>query len=382
MIGNILLNANGVQDTFITGNPEQSHFVSVYKKHTPFFRKFYAIESEVPVESGSLLSFRIPVDRGDFITKMCLKGNFYTNTSIDWRSFITNNLIEYVELFIGEQSIHKLTGEYISIYQQSHAIDVSTYEFLNAHGSNKSNVLFRRSSSAERNPFFLDIPFFFHDIPELAIPCCALRKHVIRVTIKLRPKFVYGIVRLFETCMNVTYANVGINERNYTESLPIFQNINQLQISEFVMPIGVTTKSVMLNFSNPISELYFVAQPKISIDDNERRDYVNIEHIRLKFNNTVVFDRNNNFLSYKQALDNHNTTPSGDTLSGGAKYCSYSFALHPMANTPTGSVNMSRIIHKELTVTIPSSNDAHIIRVYAVSHNVMVYSGGLAGLKF
>jgi len=378
----MLLFANGVQDTFITDNPTQSHFLNVYKKHTPFYKSLYPIASETPTNFGSTLSFRVPTDSGDFINRVCLKGELKTITNVPinyYKSFLTNNLIEYAELFIGEQSIQKLSGEYIAIYHQSHARDISTYEFLYAHGSNNVRQIFRDSSTAEDNPFFLDIPFYFHNVNELSLPCCSLKKQGIRITIKLRQiGEIYFRQELFETALNVSYIHVGMDEKSFTENYPIVQNIKQLQVSEFKMSQGVSSKSMLLNFKNPVSELFFVAN-RVS----DRRMYVDIENIRLKFNNAVVFDRKNKFLSFKQSLDNHVSSPSGNDLDGGGKYCSYSFSLNPISGLHMGSVNMSRIVHKELKIDLPlDTNEDVMIRIYAVSHNVLVFYHGLAGLKF
>jgi len=379
----LLLSANGVQDMFITGNPSQSHFISTYKRHTPFYETLVPIGTETQSTFGSLMSFRIPTDVGDFINRICLKcelrqkGQSVPISHI--KSFVTNNLIEYVELFIGEQSIQKLTGEYIAIYHQSHARDISSYEFLYGHGSNNVKQDFRQTSSSEDNPLFLDIPLYFHNINELAIPCCALRKQSIRITIKLRDfEDAKYISELYETALNISYIHTGIDESSFIQSSPVSHNIQQLQVSEIKIPQGVSTKNVLLNFKNPVSELFFIAHRA-----SDRRDFVDIENIILKFNNSVVFDRDNLFLCYKQSLDNHGSSPSGNALDGGGKYCSYSFSLNPISGLPMGSVNMSRIIHKEMKITIPSNiNDDVMVRVYAVSHNVLVFSHGSAGLKF
>lgn len=379
----LLLSANGAQDMFITGNPTQSHFLSTYKQHTPFYESLVPVGSETPSTFGSLMSFRIPTDVGDFINRVCLKcelrqkGQSVPSSHV--KSFMTNNLIEYVELFIGEQSIQKLTGEYIAIYHQSHARDISSYEFLYGHGSNNVKQVFRLTSSSEDNPLFLDIPLYFHNINELAIPCCALRKQGIRITIKLRDfEDAEYISQLYETALNISYIHTGLDESSFIQSSPVSHNIQQLQVSEFKIPQGVSTKNVLLKFKNPVSELFFIAHRA-----SDRRDFVDIENIILKFNNSVVFDRDNLFLCYKQSLDNHVSSPSGNSLDGGGKYCSYSFSLNPTSGLPMGSVNMSRIIHKEMKITLPSNiNDDVVVRVYAVSHNVLIFSHGLAGLKF
>ena len=62
----------------------------------------------------------------------------------------------------------------------------------------------------------------------------------------------------------------------------------------------------------------------------------------------------------------------------------YSFSLKPEVYYPTGQVNMSRISHKLLKITIdPKYVDSDSeTRVYAVNYNVLRINSGLAGLKF
>jgi hypothetical protein len=60
----------------------------------------------------------------------------------------------------------------------------------------------------------------------------------------------------------------------------------------------------------------------------------------------------------------------------------YSFADRPDLHTPSGQVNMSRIIHKRMTVTIEPSDVEVAIKIYAMSYNILHIQSGLAGLKF
>jgi hypothetical protein len=62
----------------------------------------------------------------------------------------------------------------------------------------------------------------------------------------------------------------------------------------------------------------------------------------------------------------------------------YSWSLYPERYYPTGQVNMSRIIHKLLTVEIAPLyvSGKNAVRVYAENYNVLRIEHGLAGLRF
>ena len=75
---------------------------------------------------------------------------------------------------------------------------------------------------------------------------------------------------------------------------------------------------------------------------------------------------------------------------------SYSFALYPLDNTPSGHFNFSRIIDQRCRIKLdysdpfsaeegvsadPESNVTEV-QIYAKSYNILHYSSGLSGLKY
>jgi hypothetical protein len=174
-------------------------------------------------------------------------------------------------------------------------------------------------------------------------------------------------------------------------------------MSKFKMKSGDTTKSVMLNFKHPVKELFFVSQSDVSFQNNYPNEYNTITNAELRFNNEVVFNQNMKFLAYEQSLKHHVNSPSSSVITPGApfgasgrfgpaKFGMYSFSLKPEVYYPTGQVNMSRIAHKMLKITIEGPrdvvNDVKFVesdndtRIYAVNYNILRINSGLAGLKF
>jgi hypothetical protein len=60
----------------------------------------------------------------------------------------------------------------------------------------------------------------------------------------------------------------------------------------------------------------------------------------------------------------------------------YPFVLDPLAKQPQGHVNMSRILKKQLTLYLNTSQFDRNVRVYARSYNIMIIKDGLCGLMF
>jgi len=218
-------------------------------------------------------------------------------------------------------------------------------------------------------------------------------KQLVEVRIKLRPlaELVTGsnpenaTANLKKFSLDTEFVVLTDNERNFMMSRPLDYIITQVQMSKFVMKAGENTKSVMLNFSHPVKEMFFVSQSEAAVTANYPNRYNTIENVKLQFNNEIVFDRDRKFLVYEQALKHHISPPElGTSTYNESEFAMYSFSLYPELYYPTGQVNMSRISHKLLTIQINPINgsDDNNTRVYAVNYNVLRVESGLAGLKF
>jgi hypothetical protein len=407
MAGRLRLAATGVQDEWLTGEPQFSYFLMNFKRHTKFAFDFVESQFDGEVNFGKDISCRIPGDKGDLIRNMTLKITLTDPKPDDggendmvWTPSVITHLIEYADLVIGGQPIQRLTGEYIYIHQQLHNTDddiEQTLYFLNGHG----NYL----SYADRYTYFLDLPFYFYRNSSLAIPTCALTKQQVEVRIKLRPlnELVRNIgasdaegisdvtASIVKFSLDTEFAYVTPEERGYLMSRPLDYVITQVQLAKFKMKAGETKKSVMLNFQHPVKEIFFLSQNIAT--GNVPHYYNTIVNAELRFNNEIVFNRDERFLVYEQALKYHVNSPSSETSTtlnsvsaarGPAKFGMYSFSLKPEMPYPTGQVNMSRISHKLFTLEINPINDLYEndTRVYAINYNVLRIESGLAGLKF
>ena len=413
MAGRLRLAATGVQDEWLTGEPQFSYFLTKFKRHSKFSFDFIESQFNGDIDFDSTITCRIPGDKGDLVKNLTLKITLQdptpdggTNNNI-WCPSVITHLIEHADLLIGGQLIERITGEYIYMHQQlyntSDDIDQTLY-FLTGHG----NIL--SYASGTNYTYFLELPFYFYRNPSLAIPTCALTKQVVEVRIKTRPlsELIFGgpqgdeIASIPKFSMDTEFIYVSPDESNFLKSRPLDYLITQVQMSKFKMKSGDTTKSVMLNFKHPVKELFFVSQSDVSFQNNYPNEYNTITNAELRFNNEVVFNQNTKFLAYEQSLKHHVNSPYsgtiapggqfGNTKFGPAKFGMYSFSLKPEVYYPTGQVNMSRIAHKLLKITIEGPRDVlnnvkfvesdSDTRIYAVNYNILRINSGLAGLKF
>tara|TARA_B100000497_G_scaffold46411_1_gene53741 strand:+ start:493 stop:1665 length:1173 start_codon:yes stop_codon:yes gene_type:complete len=390
MSGRLRLAATGVQDQWLTGDPQFSYFLMNFRRHTKFSIDYIESQFDGDLTFGKTITCRIPNDKGDLVKNLNLKVTLEDpSTGYEWCPSVISHLIESAELIIGGQTIQKLTGEYIYMHQQLYNTDDDTDQsvyFLNSHG----NTI---AYSGDYN-YFIDLPFYFYRNSSLSIPTCALTKQIVEVRIKLRPlsELVSGanpenaIATLKKIAIDTEFVFLTDRERDYLMSRPIDYVITQLQMSKFVMKAGENTKSVMLNFSHPVKELFFISQSEKAVRDNHPNRYNTISNVKLRFNNELIFDRDRKFLVYEQALKYHISPPEyvAATNYKQSEFSMYSFALNPEMYYPTGQVNMSRIVHKLLTIEIDPINsiDDNKTRVYALNFNILRVNAGLAGLKF
>jgi len=418
MAGRVRLAATGIQDQWLTGEPQFSYFVMNYKKHTRFATESVEIPFSGEKKFGGHAELRIPNNVGDLVRSMMLKmtldplpessdpliSNLY-NTSL------TSNIIEYVDLRIGGQTIERITGDYIYMYNQLHnnADDLEqTLYFLGGH-NNHLNV------STSYNTFYLNLPFYFFRHSSLAIPVCAITKQLIEVYVKFKDANDNVSFKYTKSGSDVTRratSDAGIrdislitdfffiseDERNFLKTRPMEYGITQLQMSTLSFKPNESRKAGMLNFKHPVKELFFIAKEKYapeqvvtlknvthtdeslsSLYTAKRSDHRKIKRVVLKCNGEIVIDRDGLFLSYQESLNKYTSCPDPAYI-----FYMHSFALKPEEYYPTGQVNMSRISHKKIDIELDETSSTNRIDVdiYAVNYNILHIESGLAGLKF
>jgi len=414
MAGRLRLAVTGVQDQWLTGEPKISYFSSIYKRHTRFSTEAVGIPITGNLSLGGNAIARIPNNVGDLLRSVMLKltlgelpsGNLY-NASI------ATSVIQHVDLVIGGQTIQRLTGDYIDMYNQlySNKDDAgTTLYYMNGHNNQIQIVTAPRT-------FYLNLPFYFFRNPSLAIPICAITRQLIEIHIKFKDvdddvTFSYGEVNgnmvrtktelgsIVEASMITDFYFITRDEINFLLTRPMQYIITQLQLSTMQFKPNETKKSALLKFTNPVKELFFLAKEEtganvgnedrllnISSSDqafssqvtNKRSDYRFVKNIRFECNGKRMFDHTGKYLAYEQSLIHHTGCPDP-----AYEFYTYSFALKPELYYPTGQLNMSRIIHKKLDVELDETSTSRNINfsIYALNYNLLHVEGGLAGLKF
>ena len=429
MAGQVQLASSGPQEKYFTLNPDYSYFVESFKKHSNFSTQYVDIEPENQVNFGSKVQFRVPQNNGDLLKTLSVKFTLppLTNNMIYIES-VGHALIEYVDLIIGGKVIQRITSDYLQIYSEHYITQTKqkaleqligkyplrTSDKLVSQVVNNAGIIINGTLGlgTEEN-FFVDLPFYFHEHPELAVPLCAINKQEVEVEFKLRnaqdivikingnyEKLEQGIsISDFQLCSELVYLDCVEKVKIQNTSRDYL--ITQIQENVFDVGLGVKEGSFKLDIVNPVKELYFVIQRQgttgdgitqgnfvtpfdydnlYAVIDDKLILYENLDYLTLTLDGQDIITQDTGnviFLKAIQAAIHHSKTQLI------RRFYSYSFALQPEEWYPTGQVNFSLIKEQILNLNLTDSPDfARQIRVYAESYNILRVSEGIAETLF
>jgi len=421
MAGTLTLGTLGIQDMSISGNPTYSHFSGIFKHHTKFafdVREQPFLEPEFGQETMCI----IPVDMGDLLTNLTLRYQFLFKASTTLDEFpeaedpFTPNVgihaIEYADLFIGGTHIERLTGDWIYLYHKYHTSDYNFRDSVVPLTTAKQEP-YGPDENDEWNlrQMYIDLPFYFYNNLPASILFCKLTKQNCYVRVKFKPlnKLIRPYLTEYVTETKIkraslltTYAYLDEDELNYLKSTPMEQLITQIQLKRHDVPrTNEEETEIVLRFGHPIKTMYFIAGKKSRKfpyqGDKELIQYMlntKFKEIGVYLNNTTLFNESFSKLVYENSLTNSMSGVNGDVsfdsntlyqLPTQENIGSYSFAMYPKENTPSGHLNFSRIIDKRCRIKLDysDSDDETIeVQIYAKSYNILHYSSGLCGLKY
>jgi hypothetical protein len=427
MAGELQLMSSGPQEKFFTLDPDYSHFLESFKKHTNFSNEYVDLDPENEADFGSTVKFKIPQNQGDLLKTLSLKVTLphITTLGVCYQESAGHALIEHVDLIIGGKVIQRLTSDWLQIYSEHFVTQtkqialeelIGKFPERTAHRRVSNRLIVARNAlgNTEDISFFVDLPFYFYNHPELAIPLCAINRQEVEVEFKLRTAQEIVIqtngnkadisqqnpqpkIKDFQLCAEVVH--VDCEERIKMQKSRRDYLITQIQQNVFDIASGVNTGQFKLDFVNPVKELYFVIQRQGSVGTDEFEfvtpfDYdgileetgnkyilwENLDHLTLTLDGQEIITRDTGtmtFLKAVQAAIHHSKTQLI------RRFYSYSFALQPEEWYPTGQVNFSLVKEQILNLSLnPCTGYSRQVRVYAVNYNILRVGEGTAKTIF
>ena len=442
MAGRVQLETSGPQDAFFTDNPEYTYFIKNFQKHTNFAPFFVDLDVEGEVEFGNTIRCTIPQNQGDLLKTVSLKfelddieqktGGPYSGTG--YVESIGHAMIDYVELLIGGQVIQRIPRDFLAIYSDNYITQTKQHNLAKLIGKpplelsgtqvKDLSIIGYLGNATSSKKYFVDIPFYFYNNPELAIPLCAITEQEIEIVIKLR-NVQDCIYNKYDTIhpfyptpeqkptgliknLKLTTEFISLNEEERQKILREKTDyiITQVQESPTAeIDSGVTDTKHKLEFKNSIKELFFLIQTKnpkqqgyvgsqtnlVSAFDYDlnyeiysvKSEYINYEHLRyleLTLDDSVILDKvTGNVINLRaiQSGIHHSRTQLF------RRYYSYSFALEPERWYPTGQRNFSLIKDQYLKLSLnPYNNGKRELRVLGLSYNILRVENGTAKTLF
>ena len=443
MAGRVQLETSGPQDAFFTDDPEYTYFIKNFQKHTNFAPFFVDLDVEGEVEFGNTIRCTIPQNQGDLLKTVSMKvelssiqQNLVNNIEgIGYVESIGHAMIEYVEILIGGQVIQRIPSDFLAIYSDNYVTQTKQHNLAKLIGKPPLEFSGTQVSSVQiagylglatsDTKYFVDIPFYFYNNPELAVPLCAITGQEIEIVIKLRDlkdcvwgydatdpannnsifylgDFVQtkGLIKSLK--LTTEMVSLDEEEKQMLLSKKIDYIITQVQESKSIIPQDSNVNSIVdvkhkLKFKNPIKELFFIIQrlrklvgghfvTNFDYDSNYQLyngEYVNYEHLQnleIQLDDSVILDKvAGNVINLRaiQSGIHHSRTQLF------RRYYSYSFALEPERWYPTGQRNFSLIKEQDVKLKILPDNLAkRELRVLGLSYNILRVENGIAKTLF
>ena len=410
------LAAYGVQDIYLTGNPQITFFVMVYKRHTNF-----AIECNEQLFTGEAnfgKKFYCKIQRvGDLIGEMYLNlklpelDDGTGDVRVSWINSIGHAIILNTEVEIGGEIIDKQYGQWLEIWseltmpaEKRVGYDAMIGKHENFNAGTQGGALHLR----------VPLQFWFCRNKGLMLPLIAIQNNEVRINFEFRrfndlwvssdPDFAFPAECNFDVdhaSLMVDYVFLEDEERRFFAKSAHFYLIEQLQMHSESLLNEKSDNVVNLDqFNHPCKELIWVIQTSTIIEDHKNewfnfsdRPYGdlsgpgggtdakdNMTHAVLQINGQDRFDkREAEFFRIMEPYKYHLRVPNNFIYV-------YSFGFCPEEHQPSGSCNFSRIDNATLQLvlsnaTVQSTNTAKV-RVYATNYNVLRIMSGMGGLSY
>lgn len=360
--------ATGVQDAYLSGNPEVSFFRSSYKRYTHFASN---IERQLiqgtPVSGGtSLVRFE---KKGDLLSHVYLTVSNTTinllNPNKDWSS-----VIDKVELLIGGQIID--TQDYAWSNNIEPLVGAGTFSTRDFTESPQSG--------------FYPLKFFFCKDWQSALPLVALQYHDVELRITWSSQLT--LTNEAVVCW-ARFIYLDKDEREFFAKKShdiLITQVNRSAISQ--------TPVYEFALSQPVKFIAFESNNYTSVYNTGGLGANSSNCAALQFKMQI----NGNDIGESRSLfqwsdiNHYYLTPFGYKpfigSSGTANVAIVPFCLDTSKLQPTGTLNFSRI--DTFRLISPSTSGFHLIAkgpasgryFYAVNYNILRIQNGMAGILY
>lgn len=352
--------AKGVQDAYLTGNPEVSFFRSTYKRHTNFSFRPYRLDYTGTFDANNEVVVKIP-NKGDLLSYIWIENPEINNYKNDASLFRSDQKPTEIELYIGGQLIDRQDSLFSSFVWPFGGYSDSGSKVAISDGKNYQSAADTLADN------FYPLHFFFCDSYKNALPLLALQYHEVEIRIKCRG----GTLEQGSTPkIYANYIFLDTDERKH------FVDVDHQMLIPQVQRLPIQTSSMDLSYLNhPVQALHLAStstSPSATISTSYNL-YIN--GTSLHEDMTRVYSRIVSLYHHSKYLTSHFAENQNNH-----ELHNIPFTLTTSWTQPSGSVNFSRLDNAKLQLS--GYNSASHQFLYAVNWNILRIKKGMAGLAF
>ena len=401
--GLIQLIAVGIQDIYLIGNPQLTFFKTVFKRHTNFALESMQQSVDGRTDFSQLIQCTIQ-RKGDLLKDIIIDILLPTLPSgYYWTDGIGNVIIKQIDLEIGGQLVDRHYSEWLDIWSQL-TVNESKIGAYNSMVGNYNSISSLEANATSQLRVQVPLFFWFNRDYAMALPLIALQYHEVILKIQLRDfASCYRNNTISTTLAGyhiqqfrvwADYILLDMEERRKFAQTQHEYLIDQVQFAgdEFISQ-SQNSISKILNFNHPTKELYWVhvrndyEQTNI-LTGNQQLNYSlgglytspeTFNEGLILLNGIERFERRP--ANYFRLVQNYQFHTRYSTKN----IYTYSFALFPEKQQPSGTCNLSKITSSVLYLDyngINNNQNAMILKVFCVNYNVFRIVSGMAGMAF
>lgn len=348
----INLVSKGVQDAFITGDPQVSFFRQNYKRHTNFAMKPVEINGIGVNGPSAQLTFKVE-NKGDLLAGVWL--DLGTTGKIDDSPTPGNQTIQIgvdrtptsFELWVGGKMIDR---------QDAFYIDALWPKFLSTTSSKSTRPSLMNSSAGQA---WFPLHFFHCDNSTTPLPLVALQYQEVEIRVNQSP-----IADSSEIKMYGEYIQLDTTERQWFTEQGHDMLITQVQRIQ-----ADVNGSDLIYLNHPVKALMW---------GNENSD-PKTSDVQLYVNGTQYFN-SEMFINYFNQITPyyHSERTNGSAMTTEKDLFMFPFGMEVNRHQPTGTLNFSRVDNAKFVWSAVDSP----LYLYAVNYNIFRIESGLGGVRF
>ena len=247
--GLIQLVAYGVQDLYLTGDPQITFFKILYRRHTNFSVESVIQNFSEPADFGQIVSCTLS-RAGDLVEKVFLyvqlpaipiflnaDGSVNEIKKIAWVHSLGNSLIQEISVDIGGKLIDRQYGEWLYLWAQvANRQDIGLAKMVG-----DVPILTNFSNGKPAYELFVPLAFWFCKNTGMALPLIALASSDVKINIMFRQ---------FNECVRI----------GPTHSMEILEDIVPFDAGDYIQQTinGQSIYGYFLNFDYLQKKLYYI----------------------------------------------------------------------------------------------------------------------------